>query len=325
MKTELRQKRIKLIQKIQKIRKSKVFCYLTSDRQNASGIFAKDVLPIFSKYLEDKEKYQKIDVFIFTLGGDTLAAFGLNRLFREYTNDLNALIPDKCHSAGTLFALGCNQISMTKPSSLSPIDPSTHNPLNPAVNVNGQIQTLPLNVEDLAGFKNLVKDEWGIKNYHDLSVILKFLSEKVHPLALGHVYRVRQQIELLATALLKQHRKDLRKIKKIVKILSKDLGSHDYLIYRKEAKNLLGNQVATNNAEEERTIRELYDNFAQDMELGKPFMLDEEVFSKNELYFKIIMVESEDKEAEFTQKRGFQKLNDGRIHSHIKKQGWKIS
>ena len=154
MKTDFRKKRIELIQKIQDLRKSKVFCYLTSDRQNASGLFAKDVLPIFSKYLRNKEEYSQIDVFIFTSGGDTLAAFGLNRLFREYTDNLNALVPDKCHSAGTLFVLGCNQILMTKSASLSPIDPSTHNPLNPAVNINGQTQILPLNVEDLAGFKN---------------------------------------------------------------------------------------------------------------------------------------------------------------------------
>ena len=167
------------------------------------AVFAKDILPIFAEHLKENE-YPKIDLFIFTMGGDTLAAFGLNRLLREHTDNLNALIPDKCHSAGTLFSLGCNEILMTKTASLGPIDPSVNNPLNPAVNINNQIQTLPLSVESVVGFKGLVCEEWGISDDKDMTELLKLLSEKVHPLALGNVYRARQQIETLAKALLKQ-------------------------------------------------------------------------------------------------------------------------
>ena len=75
-----RENRIKLIKEIQEKRGSKVFCYLTSDRQNASAVFAKDILPIFAEHLKENE-YPKIDLFIFTMGGDTLAAFGLNQAF----------------------------------------------------------------------------------------------------------------------------------------------------------------------------------------------------------------------------------------------------
>ncbi len=265
-----RDSRIQLIKKIQERRDSKVFCYLTSDRQNASALFAKDILPIFSEQLKES-KYKSIDIFLFTLGGDTLAAFGLNRLLREYTENLNILVPDKCLSAGTLFALGCNQVLMTKTSYLGPIDPSIQRPLNPAVNINGQIQNLPLSVESVAGFKGLVKDEWGIKKQPELSVLLKLLSEKVHPLALGDVYRARQQIELLATNLLKQHRKDSNSISDIVQKLTKELGSHDYLIFRKEAKKILGTQLTAIDPNLESLIRELYKSFVEDLKLGKPF------------------------------------------------------
>ncbi len=264
-----RSHRINLIKKIQKKRNSKVFCYLTSDRPNASSVFAKDTFPIFSEHLKENE-YDSIDVFLFTLGGDTLAAFGLNKLLREYTTNLNVLVPDKCHSAGTLFALGCNQVLMTKTSSLGPIDPSIHRPLNPAVRINNQVQQLPLSVESVAGFKGLVKDEWGIKKQTELSALLKLLSEKVHPLALGDVYRARQQIELLAINLLKLHRQDSNKIHDIVQKLTKELGSHDYLIFRKEATELLGHQVV-DDLDLERLIRELHKDFAKDLELGKPF------------------------------------------------------
>lgn len=286
-----RKQRIDIIKKIQKKRQSKVLCYLTSDRQNASAHFAKDTFPIFGSHLNNDE-CENIDLFIFTLGGDILAAFGLNRLLREYANRINVLIPNMCISAGTLFALGCDQILMTKTSVLGPIDPSINRPLNPAVNINGQVQQLPLSVESVAGFKGLVSDEWGIKKQPELSTILKLLSEKVHPLALGDVYRVRQQIELLATNLLKLHRTDDRNIKKIVKKLTKELGSHDYLIFRKEAKELLKDQVIIDN-EIGQLIGELYRDFVEEMELGIPFdpnrIIQQQ--SKQEGKFRTVQVE----------------------------------
>ncbi len=264
-----RSERIDLIKEIQAKRGSKLLCYLTSDRPNLGAPFAKDVLPIFSEHL-DNTTYEKIDVLMFTLGGDTLAAFGLNKLLREYTENLNVLIPRMCHSAGTLFALGCNQILMTKTSSLGPIDPSINDPLNPAVKNNGQIQILPLSVESVAGFRELVQDEWKIKKPSDLSTILKLLAEKVHPLALGNVYRSRQQIKLLATTLLKSHRDDDKQIRHAVQKLTKELGSHDYLIFRKEAQEILGPQICVDD-EIEPLIKKLHKDFAEEMELGRPF------------------------------------------------------
>ena len=331
--------RIELIQKIQEQRESKLLCYLTSDRQNVVSYIAKDILPIFAEHLTEVG-YEKIDILIFTLGGDTLAAFGLNRLLREYCTNLNLLIPDKCHSAGTLFALGCDEIFMTKTSSLGPVDPNINDPLNPTINRNGQVQTIPLSVESVAGFKSLVKDEWGINQDGHLSSILKLLAEKVHPLALGNVYRSRQQIELLAMTLLQQHRSDGKNIKHIVQKLTKELGSHDYLIFRKEAQELLGGQVIVND-EIEFLIRELYKDFAAEMELGRPFnphlfippLQQNTSFSNIEVVLKRAMIESEDRSDVFIDKRLLKRIaiNDPqnglpmeRVQEEILFQGWEV-
>ena len=339
-----RKERIELIKKIQEKRKSKLLCYLTSDRQNLNVPFAKDVLPIFSDHLND-DTYDKIDVLMFTLGGDTLAAFGLNKLLREYTESLAVLVPHICHSAGTLFALGCNQILMTKNSSLGPIDPSVNGPLNPAVNVNGQTQILPLSVESVAGFRGLVKDEWKIQEPSDLSAILKLLAEKVHPLALGNVYRSRQQIELLATTLLKSHRDDNDKIHEIVQKLTKELGSHDYLIFGREARELLGTQIVDDDSIE-RLIKKLHKDFAEEMELGKPFdsslvvssippqtdAQGQRILKSIQVGLKFAVIESEEKGDSFIQER---LLTEAQIRPHpnappvmgvqeeIKFNGWK--
>ena len=309
-----RKQRIDIIKKIQEKRQSKVLCYLTSDRPNANANLARDIFPIFANHL-NKDKYKSIDLFLFTLGGDILAAFGLNRFLREYTDSLNALISDMCLSAGTLFALGCDQILMNKTSALGPIDPSINRPLNPAVNINGQVQQLPLSVESVAGFKGLVSDEWGIKNQSNLSTILNLLSEKVHPLALGDVYRVRQQIELLATTLLKLHRTDNRNIKKIVKTLTKELGSHDYLIVRTEAQELLNKQIIVNN-EIGQLMGELYRDFVEEMELGSPFDPHRIIQQQNtsgtseaiQIELKLVIMESDNRSDMFIDKRLLRKV-----------------
>ena len=69
-------------------------------------MIAKDFIPIFYEHLRAFVNVKKIDVFMFTSGGDTLAAFGLSRLVRGFTKPdgrFGVLVPEKCHSAGTLF------------------------------------------------------------------------------------------------------------------------------------------------------------------------------------------------------------------------------
>ena len=147
---------------------------------------------------DEKNWTGRIDVLVFTTGGDTLAAFGLARLLRESADWVGALVPDKCHSAGTLFSLGADEVFMCNAGTLSPIDPALVTPLNPTAEgpIPGQRQLVQVSVESVAGFKALV-EEWGLKENGAVEAF-KILAERVHPLALGDVYRSRQQIERLA-------------------------------------------------------------------------------------------------------------------------------
>lgn len=263
--------RIALIREIETRRKSRLICCLTSDRQNAQGIIAKDFIPVFFDHLVSFNGPAKVDVFIFTPGGDTLAAFGLSRLLREFTGELGALIPEKCHSAGTLFVLGVNEVFMARAATLTPIDPSVNSPLNPVVEViPGQRQSLPVSVESVAGFRTLVKEDWRL-NDEATGVAFRILAERINPLALGDVYRSRQQIERLARTLLNSHRKDERNIQVIVEKLTRGFGSHDYLISRTEARELLGSQIAESDPKMEELIWTLYRDFSNDMKLGTVF------------------------------------------------------
>src|SRR5271157_1489685 len=123
-----------IIRQIQEKRgNSRLICCLTSDRDNAQGLIAKDFLFRFFQHLRATPTVEKLDVLLFTLGGDTLAAYALSRFLRQFSKTIGVLVPHMCLSAGTLFALGADEIVMTRLATLSSIDPSIGGPLNPVV------------------------------------------------------------------------------------------------------------------------------------------------------------------------------------------------
>ncbi len=263
-----RKDRIELIRKIEAYRGSRLICCLTSDRQPNPGVIAKDFIPVFFRHL-NKFQSKRVDVLIFTQGGDTLAAFGLSRLVREFADSFGALIPEQCYSAGTLFVLGANKIFMTRVATLTPIDPSVQGPLNPVVEViPGQRQLLPVSVESVAGYRSLIEEEWHLDR-EGTAAAFRILAERINPLALGDVYRSRQQIGRLARTLLGYHRKDERNIRNIVGQLTGGLGSHDYLISRGEGRQLLGPQIAEDDPFLEELISTLFLDFKDEMNLGQ--------------------------------------------------------
>jgi hypothetical protein len=262
--------RKKLIAAIEAKRKSRLVCYLTSDRQNATAIIAKDALPFIYDQLKQIGEVPRLDLMVSTAGGDTLAAFNVARLLREFSNKVGVLVPFRCLSAGTLLALGANEIYMTRAGTLSPIDPSVTTQLNPYSDgpMPGSRQLLPVSVESVAGFKSLIENDWGIKNQEMLTQLFRVLAHRVHPLALGDVYRSRQQIERLAHQLMKKHRRDQKNTQKVISTLTRGLGSHDYPISRTEARELLGRQIAPDNPSLEAMVWELYQDFSKEMNLG---------------------------------------------------------
>lgn len=283
--------RKELIKQIQEKRgNSRLICCLTSDRENAQGQIAKDFLFRFFQHLRKMENLEKLDVLLFTLGGDTLAAYALARLVRQFAKTVGVLIPFWCHSSGTLFALSADEIVMTRLGTLSSIDPSIMGALNPTaeiavpgmpVGVPGQKIPVPVGVESVAGFKRLVRDVWRLDE-DGTGAAFNLLSEKVHPLLLGDLQRSKEQIVQLATTLLKlraartaeqgdRRKSDPDRIAKIVEMLASNFGSHDYLVGKTEAREEVHLPIADDNEDLENLVLSLYEDFAEEMELGTPF------------------------------------------------------
>ena len=132
---------------------------------------------------------------------------------------------------------------------------------------------MPVSVESIQGFFELAKQELSLKSESNLKDILINLSEKVHPLVLGNVYRSRTQIQMVARKLLnKQLGEDKKeKIDKIISFLCSDSGSHDYTIYRNEAKDDLGLNIQKPNDEQYSKIKNLFEDIRNELELLQPF------------------------------------------------------
>ncbi|MFP3096851.1 SDH family Clp fold serine proteinase [Kluyvera sichuanensis] len=260
-----------LYTQLEKARNSKVLCYVTGDRPNQEAQISADVFDLFVNHLDVIGDVQKISLILYTRGGDTLTAWSLVNLLRQFCKELEIIIPSKCHSSGTIMCLGANNLVMTKQATLGPIDPSVNTPLNPTAIINGQQIQLPVSVEEINGYLEVVKHDLSIKDDASLASILLALSEKVHPLVLGKIYRAKSQIQMLARKLLAHQLTDSENIEKIVSFLCSDSGSHDYTINRIEAVHDLGLTVEKPDEQLYALIKEIYEDFKTEMRLGEPF------------------------------------------------------
>lgn len=244
-----------------------VLAYITGDKPNWGTQIAQDAIDVFIEQLEKIGSVRRLILFLYTRGGDTSAAWNIVNLLRMYSDELVVIVPHKAHSAGTIISLGADKIIMTKQATLSPIDPSLTAPFCPT-DVNGQNQ--PVSVEAINGFIELARNEFNIKtDQMAMASILNNLSEKVHPIVLGQVYRSRAQIKMLASRLLvRQLDGDKKKINKVTKFLCSESGSHDYTINRTEALNELGLKVEKPTEEQYSLIKKLYDDFSNELGLN---------------------------------------------------------
>jgi hypothetical protein len=76
---------------------------------------------------------------------------------------------------------------------------------------------------------------------------------------------------MLARKLLSKQLKNEIQIKKIISFLCSDSGSHDYTIYRREAKEELGLNIEKPDDNLYKIIKETFDNIQAELELKKGF------------------------------------------------------
>lgn len=269
-----------LIEKLENDLKVRVLTIITGDRQGMETKIAPDILPLVSEHLSNIKPTEDLALFLYTPGGDTIVGWGLVSLLRQYSNKISVLVPFRALSCGTLIALGADNLIMGTHGFLSPIDPSVSSPFNPqapGVQQPGMVTLLPVSVEDMAGFLDLVRNETGPTNEKAMVEAINILADKVHPLALGAVYRAREQTNSLAKRLLSMHLHDETRVDHIVKQLTHELPTHNYLIGRSEAENEIKIDIKKPSAEIDRIMWKLYKDYEDWLQLTEPFSAEHDL------------------------------------------------
>jgi serine dehydrogenase proteinase len=259
-----------LYREIEKDRSTKVLSFVTGDRQGMETQIAPDVIDLFVDLLDKIGPTSRISLVLHTSGGQTAAAWRLVNLIRTFCDHLEVIIPAKALSAGTLISLGADLIVMTKQAALGPIDPSLSHVLGPQVPVGNQMARVPVSVEAVRGYLDAARKELGVEDPAELCKLLIDLSNKVHPLVLGEIFRSRAQIRELAKRLICNQVKDKRKQGQVIDFLCADSGSHDYTINRREA-STLGLNIEKPSAVLYALLRKLHLSFVEEMKLLEPF------------------------------------------------------
>lgn len=264
-----------LFVRIEKLRGGRTLVCLTNfDRDTDSGLEMLGVRTQFNaeskeslfRVLKESKPTKGVDLCVYTRGGDTNSVWPLVSLVREFDKNFEVLVPFRCHSAGTLLSLGARRIVMTPLSELSPVDPSTGNQFNPADPFQKGAR-LGIAVEDVRAYGDFLTDLLARTSKGDgleaakerlermapeqrltwVQPLLSKLVENVHPLALGNVHRVHQQIKNLASCLLRLHPLPAENpeafVDKAIHAFTTKFNSHLHMINRHEAKEILGDRV----------------------------------------------------------------------------------
>lgn len=269
----------KIIEQIQAMESAKLISYVLADRlQGPSASIASDALGLFYRHLEAMGESPKIILFLYSTGGDTMVPWRLINLIREYCKELITFVPDKAFSAATMLCLGSNEIVMTKMAALSPIDPSVANAFNPALPTPQgapiqAAQRIPISVEDVAAYLRLAMERAGLSTVEGKIAAFQQLAHEVHPLALGNVERSHTLIRSLAKKLLGLHMNIADKVEEekceaIVDTLTEKLYSHQHMIPRKEAKDIIGLKVRFPNKDLETLMMKLYEEYKKELGIG---------------------------------------------------------
>jgi len=296
-----------LINQIQEIRNSKVIAYITGDRQPIGSIIAEDAVRPLYDHLLSTGKKGKIDLLLYSRGGDVSVPWRIVSMFREFCDELSILVPYKAHSAATLISLGADKVFMGKKAELSPIDPTLRKMT--AGEITGPPQEI--SVEDVNSYISFVRERANINDQSALAQMVSILANNLAPLTLGSVNRQNSHIRLVARKLLtsRKEKLDEAKINSIIETLTEKIYSHGHAIGRKEAQEI-GLPIEMPEEPLETTLWNLYLKYEEFLKFDEPLDPLVTLTGKEEEHLEkipIALIESENKMHIFTTRIDFKR------------------
>jgi hypothetical protein len=185
-------------------------------------------------------------------GGNGQASLRIVHLLRQHTDRVVCLVPLECASAGTMLALGADEIRMGPLAYLTAIDTSLRHDLSPRDQDNRQVS---VSQDELTRVVALWRQQGDENVYAEL---FKY----VHPLVVGAVDRVSSLSVRLCREILAYHMQDDERAEEISRRLNSDYPSHNYPITLREAEKI-GLKVCALDSEVNNLLVELNELYSE--------------------------------------------------------------
>ena len=267
-----RENRKELIKQIEQNRESKVICYVTGDRPPIPGQISDDAVRPLYQHIRDLGHVPRLDLFIYSRGGAIDVPWRIVSALRPASDEWNVLIPFRANSAGTLIAMGADNILMGNQGELGPIDPkmSTKRML-PEPGGQGTIVQDDVSVEDVMAYMRFVEERGGITDQVARATALSKLTDRVDPVGLGNVYRTFSHIRDVARRILLSRKEPASEdvLNAIVSTLAERVYAHGHAIGFSTAKEM-GLPVIAVDKDLDQLMWDLLQNYEDDMKLREP-------------------------------------------------------
>lgn len=222
-----------LLASIEKARGSQVIVYMLHD----SAVIADDALPQLYDKLHAIGKSDRIDLLLYTRGGITEVCWRLLNLLREYCDHLGIIIGTRVQGAGSLLALGADEIVMGPLSEVGGIESMRKHPLLPRDEFD---QPMPVSLSEIKGLMRFLASSGGqAGNEAGQSLspeMLSSLLQQIHPLAIANM----QQADTLAREVTRRalqshtHIEETPKVERLVDLFNGGFHSPMYTAGRNE-------------------------------------------------------------------------------------------
>lgn len=232
---------------LETVRHRPAVLYMGEDRAPFPKFIDDNDVLILYELLRRLGPLERLDLIINTSGGSVTTVRKLLHMVHSMVSHLTILVPYKACSAGTLLCLGAHDVLLTSIAELSPIDPYLEGMQGGKTNL--------FSSEDIATFRTMARDWFGVHSEDDAVTVLRLFCEKMFPPSLTHFFRAEQLVRQIALEALQVQlpEADTQTHQRIVEQLLTGYPDHLYPLNRTDLIGL-GLHITPSTAEEEQLL-----------------------------------------------------------------------